>query len=180
MKLVGIDLSLTATGWAVYSDNLASFGVIRDVPSGTHARLDYVRGKVLEQCLEADMVAIEGLAYDAYDTERERAGQQWLVRHSLWKRGTKYFLVSPSTLKKYVCGHGGSKERKITKQMVIDDVFHNWGIETTDDNIADAVGLVHIAMALNFPQPIPPTKAQAEVLKTLRAANRWLPRTVTP
>ena len=51
--------------------------------------------------------------------------------------------MTPSQLKKFVTGKGNSE-----KSMVIKEVYKRFGIDTNDDNTADAVVLGHIGLAL--------------------------------
>jgi hypothetical protein len=48
--------------------------------------------------------------------------------------------VPPTTLKKYISGSG-----KATKDIMIKEIYKNYGIDTNDNNDADAIGLAILA-----------------------------------
>jgi len=89
-----------------------------------------------------------------------------MVRLALRKCGVDYLPVAPSQLKKFGTGTGQCK-----KEVVIKEVFKRFGVDTNDNNEADAIVLVHLGAALcGFWQTT--IKAQDEVLKELLKVHR--------
>jgi Holliday junction resolvasome RuvABC endonuclease subunit len=107
MRVVGLDLSLTATGMACSVGGGMWTDTIRTKTRG-HDRLDYILSNVCEAVRGADLAVIEGLAFDAHDTDRKNAGLNWMVRHALWLKGVPYALIAPATLKQYATGKGSA------------------------------------------------------------------------
>ena len=94
-----------------------------------------------------------------------------LIRQDLYERQMPWKDVSPMTLKKFVCGKGNAE-----KSMMLMRVYQNWDISADDDNQADAVGLAHMAKAMdavrgNLEQNQWP-KYQLEVVKDMLAKGK--------
>jgi len=64
----------------------------------------------------------------------------YLVRVFCLKNSILYKIISPSTLKKFVTGVGNCK-----KEMILLKVYQKWGVEFSDNNLADAFGLAKMA-----------------------------------
>lgn len=169
MRIASFDLSLAATGHAAFNGDV-SWGTIKPPADlGEYARLNHVRGRVLEMSEGAELVVMEALSYGSNDpSAQERAGLAYLVRMSLWKRQTPFLLVAPSSLKKFVTGTGAAK-----KELMMLEVFKRFGHSASDNNQADAIGLAYLGMALTH-QWEPTMDAQRDVLKVVRASNPWL------
>lgn len=176
-RIVSFDLSLAATGWALFGPAPLAAG---EVKWGTiapsifgHPRLEYIRGRVLELCEGADLVVMEELAFSRNDpSAQERSGLAYLIRHSLWKRKTPFALIAPSSLKKFCTGKGNSP-----KEVMMMHVLKRLGHETMDSHQADAVALAYLGMALTH-QWEPTMDAQRDVMKVVRASNPWLQKFV--
>ncbi len=139
MNVLALDLSLASTGYVVMpivAPNAARGGTISVKTVGPQ-RLVFIRDAILgmfdEQIAE---VAIEGLAFGAPDTNFERAGLAWIVKLSLFERGTPYWDVPPATLKKFVTGKGNAKKEDMKLH-----VFKRWGFEHASNDVVDAYGL---------------------------------------
>ena len=66
---------------------------------------------------------------------------QTCLRLTLRAHGVRFVAVSPSTMKKFVLGHG-----KATKAQVIKAIAKRWEFGTKSDHIADAYGLAMIGI----------------------------------
>lgn len=108
MIAIGLDLSLTRTGVAG-----AGWTSSIRVKTRGHERLQAIREAIADYTRHADLVVIEGLAYDGHDRNRQNAGLSWHIRHDLWLRGTPYALVPPSCLKVYAAGNGGAHKEAV-------------------------------------------------------------------
>ena len=165
--IVGLDLSLTATGVAVIRPHEETrkirVSVVRSksVDSADYnATLERLRGllngivKTINfEKEEGDIVVIvmEGPIFPStkmlgmYHT---RAGLWWLAYHFLSKIGL-VVVVEPTKLKSYVTGKGNTPKAEVFATMV-----RNFpDVTIGDDNEADALGLANMAAReLGFPQ----------------------------
>ena len=164
--VIGLDLSLTGTGWATFNGKV-TFGTLsppKNKRTGM-GRISWMLSRifrVIEQHGTPKLVTMEGLAFASRDRNLERAGLAFLVRYKLWKRGVPYVLVAPTSLKKFTSGSG-----KAEKSGMMLQVFKRWQIEPANDNEADAISLVQVARQLEG-LSTPETKAQQQVLNTIR------------
>jgi len=166
MNVLGIDLSLNGTGLAMLSideapptlprlpaypskaQELAGIlyqGVcISPVPAGVLQRWEAITAMVLAWAQHAHTVVIEGYSFGSnlqFATAiRELGG---IVRYQLRKIGHTPVEVAPTSLKKFATGKGFAE-----KGQVIAAVAHRFGLELTDDNMADAFVLAKIGEAL--------------------------------
>jgi crossover junction endodeoxyribonuclease RuvC len=172
--VVGIDLSLTATGIALFRGiDPTCHPATLSAPKGMSGmeRLDYLTNTVRSSCEFASIVVFEGLSYGSNDpSAQERAGLSFILRRELWLAGINFILVPPTTLKKFVTGKGNAE-----KNLVLREVYKRWGVDAANDNEADAVGLLYVGLALTG-QWEPTTDAQREVLETLRNPKVKAPR----
>ncbi len=90
-----------------------------------------------------------------------------ILRYSIWKNQIPFVLVSPTSLKKFICGRGASPKEPIGKEIVIRDLYARFGHSVDDNNAADAVGLAYIGAALKGIWT-PQNEAQRDVLKKLK------------
>lgn len=138
-RVVGLDLSLTATGIA-HPDgttNTINPGDLRDEP-----RLDDIVSHVLDAATATDLVALEGLSHGAKGSSRDQlAGLHWLVRYHLWEEQRAYLVVPPSTVKTYATGKGNA-----TKPDMRMALYQRAGIDQPDDNQVDAWWLRALAL----------------------------------
>ncbi len=172
MKLVSLDLSLSATGWAIVTTgpNSVAWGtMVMPKPKDEMVRLAEIRDRVFTMCEDAELILMEGLSFGSNDPgAQERTGLAYLIRMALWGRGLRYVLVAPSTLKKWSTGKGSAP-----KELVIKEVYKRWGHDVADNNQADAVGLLYLGMAI-VGEFQPTIDAQRQVIATVLTANPWL------
>lgn len=141
MKVVGLDLSLTATG---VSDGITYADVLEPKRMG-HARLCWLTDAIKEYCEGVDVAAIEGPSYNSKGGQsHERAGLWWMVAHHLAINGIPYLVMPPTSLKKYATGTGGA-----SKDQVLATVVRRYPhLPVDNNNAADAVVLADVAFAL--------------------------------
>lgn len=141
LRVRGLDLSLTATGICGITRGRVWTETIPTPSTRTagHPRLETIRQAIQCYTANADLVVIEGLAFDAHDTERANAGLSWIIRHDLHRRGIAYALVPPSSLKKYATGNGGKDTDK--KVMLAAARAAMPDVDVADHNAADALWL---------------------------------------
>jgi crossover junction endodeoxyribonuclease RuvC len=156
LRIVALDLSLTATGIAVTHDQVGEPRLScrtvtpRKYPTPNvidHQRLHATFGAIAAAVnCKPDLVVIEWLPQFAGHggTALRLAELHGAVKHWLWAHGHPYVDVKPQHLKTYAAGYGNA-----TKQAVREAVTARYGrllhIHTEDE--ADAVTL--LAMALD-------------------------------
>jgi len=156
LRVVALDLSLTATGIATTHDSageprLACRTVTpRKYPSATqidHRRLketiDAVTGAV--RC-RPDLVVVEWLPqFDGKgDTSLRLAELHGAIKHWLWSHDVLYVDVLPPHLKQYATGSGNAKKRDVREAVT---ARYGRLLHIGTDDEADAVTL--LAMALD-------------------------------
>lgn len=177
MISVGLDLSLTHTGYAIVKDDgtvLAS-GVIKSKPSGdTHLAETQRIVRIAEEAVqkiddfleegEEVLVSIEGLAFMAKGTSLvQLAGLNYLIRILLAEFGWRFIIVMPSTLKKFITGSG-----KGDKDMIMMALYRDYGHESLDNNEGDAYGLSVCGLAVLGKSLKKLTTPQQEVITLLK------------
>lgn len=178
MISVGLDLSLTKTGYAVVNNEgiVLSSGIIKSKPGGDHPIDETQRiVKIAEEVMQTidrvlpktnpSIVCIEGLAFSARNTSSlvQLAGLNYLVRALLNQFKWNFIIVCPTTLKKFITGSG--KGDKDQMQMA---VYKNYGHESLDNNECDAYALSVCGLALLGKPLKKMIKPQEEVIQLLK------------
>ena len=168
--ILSFDLSLTSTGWCVAADGaVREYGLIE----GKHdevKRLIYNRNRVCDKIdtTKPDLVVFEDLAWSKNEAyAKEIAGMAYMIRAELVSDGTPYIVVAANSLKKFACGSGGSKKTPVKKEHVLKFCATRFGHDVDSNDIADAIILAYIGMALRGEWSAT-IAAQGEVLETLR------------
>lgn len=138
MRIVGLDLSLTATGIATDTHT------IRVAPTRLKlagpARLAWLRDTIAEHVTNADLAIIEGYAYGTKH-QREALGELGgVIRVMLWDHQIAHTTIPPATLKQYATGHGNAQ-----KQTMVLAAQRHLGYTGNDHNCADALWLAAAA-----------------------------------
>ena len=146
MRIVALDLSLTATGVA-HAD--------RDQPpatrlveteakqfNGTTARIAWVRDTIVNLTSDADLVVIEEpVAYGMKSMSAvDVAGLNWVVRMALHDLGIRFVDVNNSTAKTYSTGSGRAKKHDILAAAI-----RRLGYGGSSSDEADALWLLEMA-----------------------------------
>ncbi|MFI6903059.1 hypothetical protein ACIBKY_17485 [Nonomuraea sp. NPDC050394] len=149
--VVGLDLSLTATGLADTPGTRTIKPGIRTIKAGDLRGCDrfaYIASEIFGDGMAqtADLVVIEGPAYSRAlgSGHHEAAGLWWHIVYRLTALDVPYAVVPPTTLKKYATGRGGA-----TKPDMRMALFQRAGLDLRDDNQVDAwwlraAGLDHL------------------------------------
>lgn len=143
MNILGLDLSLAATGLAGdgWTETLKPPARLRGVE-----RLDWIRSTIADRYLTGvTLAAVEGPSYGSQGAGRqsghhERAGLWWLVVRTLWRRGIPYAVVTPAGRARYATGRGNAG-----KDDVMREVARRFPWFTGDNNAADALVLAAMA-----------------------------------
>lgn len=145
MNILGLDLSLTATGLATVDHGILTAAWTF---KGSSSGLNRLRGIVAEvyaqaRDTKADLVVLEGPAYGAQAGQQghhERAGLWWLVYDRLDRNGYPVVVVPPKSLKKYAAGKGNA-----SKEDVLVAAVRRLPEFDGDNNAADAAWLAVMA-----------------------------------
>lgn len=119
MRIIGLDLSLTATGVAMIDDGVVTVSTIRSAGKAA-ASLEERAGRIARLASQAsaaaasplttaDLVVIEQPAFSrTTGHHHDRSGLWWLVVQRCLSEGAIVAEVTPSGLKKYACGKGNA------------------------------------------------------------------------
>jgi crossover junction endodeoxyribonuclease RuvC len=160
--IIGLDLSLTATGCSTWKNGEVRWGTISSKQSDMR-RLHELECLIAAFCSHSpNLVVLEDLALASRTGKAmERAGLAYIVRLELWRRDIPFLVVPPMSLKKFTSGSGASK-----KEKMLLEVYKRWGHDCGDDNQADAVALAYVGAAY-MNEWTPTMAAQREVLRKL-------------
>lgn len=141
LRLLALDLSLTASGYAtvVTGESPAALGTITPKSRGEE-RLQSIRNRVLELARGADVVLVEGYAFGRANQAHQMGELGGVVRLALYEAGLPFVEVPPSLLKSYATGRGNAGKADVLVAAV-----KRLGYEGANDNEADAFWLLHMA-----------------------------------
>lgn len=164
--VVGIDLSLTATGLAEYNLDTGLFQCETFGTKGKRSDTYAMRGDRISGMAEhivnwatagerdPSLVVVEGPSYGSQNgSQHDRSGLWWLVVSELLARDIPVLVVPPRTRAKYATGNGNSG-----KDVVLAHVIEQYGdfmdeCRIANDNEADAVAMAAMgARYLGEPQ----------------------------
>ncbi len=140
--ILGLDLSLTATGLAVWqNDALQCYTLKTPSKLKGDARLDWLDTEIGTLAKRTPrLVVIEGASFHSRSASADEiAGLHRLVRLGLFRLGIPYIIAAPIQLKKFATG-----STKADKSTIVREVWRRWDVEAADDNQADAATLVQI------------------------------------
>lgn len=133
MKLLGLDLSITATGITHTVEDAACTHVIKTREKEKDGRLAQIRAAIREFGPGAELALIE--APTARSATSIISGMvHGVVRLELIELGVPYATVMPASLKKYATGRGGADKAL----MRLEAYKRADGIEFEDDNACDS------------------------------------------
>lgn len=161
---VGLDLSLTSTGWAaIRRGRMIGFAV--SPPAGiVGAERLYFFEKELVGLLaryEPHMVAVEGYSFGSRNG-REQAGELGgIARLVLHKAKVPWFTVPPQSLKAFATGKGTAEKSAVGKEL-----FKRWGVDLPGNDATDAGGLALIAFS-RLHSGLTLTQAQKDTLQKI-------------
>jgi len=173
-KVIGLDLSLCKTGWAILEGKtILDIGIIKSAPDGDRPIEEYWRldnivfeiGKIVDK-YSPKIAVIENLAFLAKGTSlTQLAGLSYFVRKLLIGENIPFYLVAPTTLKRFATGSG-----KGEKDHMLLNAYKEFGIEGIDNNEADAAFLALLgSMIIGTTKP--EFKYQEETLELIKKQN---------
>jgi len=173
MNFLGLDLSLTATGFYLIQDGKEAISKeIKTKPSDfphTIARADYIANEILKSIKD---VKIDMIAMEDYFSGRQPGSVIQLailgtmVRVRLLDNGYSFLTLAPTQIKKFETGSGIAP-----KDTMIKAVFQHHQFDTNSNNIADACAIAHVGRAVYFYTKLGYkdwTKYQIEVLNKIK------------
>ena len=144
--VIGLDLSLTSTGFAVWRSGRTTHRTIHPRYRGL-LRIDDLAVTVLDACTEAQaaLVVIEGLnIHSPSSSVAESCGAWYTVALGIVGAGMPLVAVAPMTLKKCICGTGAAK-----KEHMMMRISMRYGVQASNSDEADAIGLAHFGAMLS-------------------------------
>jgi len=170
---IGLDMSLTATGFCMKADDIITVETIKTNPKTAPndlARLRYIADKVMSRIpKDVDMICMEDFFVPRNPAQINSAIRLAMLaavmRMSLYEAGYPFFIVAASQIKKFATGKGSG----IQKSIVVREVYKRWGVEAKDDNQADACAMAHLADAMLVDVPPDRPQFQRDVLKKIYA-----------
>lgn len=160
--VVGVDLSLTATGLARADGTTC---VIRPKTRGL-VRVAQISAVVLDTVDHGDLVVIEGYSYNSRGSSIvDLAELGGVVRYLLNAGHDSYLDIPPATLKRYSTGRGNAD-----KAMVLKAAWQRLGYDGTDHNEADALWLRAIGLDLTDSSEVTMPVVNRAALDSLRVA----------
>lgn len=174
-KILGIDQSLSDTGICILTEKDHKLLSIKSNPDksefGDLYRCRYIRDEIDKILKENkfDLIVLEGFSYGSKGRKLFTiAALGFFIRDVLATGDNKILIPTPGQLKKFVAGKGIG----IEKAVMMMKVLSNWGVEISNNNLADAFGLAKLGEAFlleNYKY-----KYQEDVVKELRKKNGGL------
>lgn len=169
MKVLGLDLSLTSSGYILLENNrvFANY-LIKSKPLGKTPKDELIRlMRIRDQIIltsDIDLIVIEGIAFGIQKTTSlsQLSALNYMVRERCHLNKIPFVVVAPTTLKKFVCEKGNAK-----KEQMILSVYKRWKFSSENSDICDAYGLAKIGTTL-LAKDKKITKRQEEVVKLLK------------
>lgn len=148
MKYIGLDLSITGTGYSVITDKgvrIAS-GSLKTKPG----ELDVIRfARIAESLFEAtrpepdDLILIEDYAFSAKGQITRLAELCGVIKDRIYfQKGCSFLIAAPQHLKMFCTGKGNAK-----KELMMKEAFKKWGLDSLDNNEVDAFVLSKLLYA---------------------------------
>ena len=157
VKVVGLDLSITATGLAKRD---GSTFTIKPGSTGDQ-RLVEIRNCVGLAVGGCDLVVIEDVVVRS--SAAAVVGMvHGAVRYALLDWNIPYVTVPPATLKKFATGRGNAGKPEMAVAL-----FKRFGLELTDDNQVDALWLRAAGHELLGEPLVPLPSSQVDALKAV-------------
>jgi len=164
MRVIGLDLSLTHTGYVIRDNDKYLSGTIKPKSKGIkRLYFHYKEIKKLLQYGRPDFVIIEGYAYSPHQGRSFSIGELGgIIKFMFYCNDISYLVVAPTTLKKFATGKGNAPKSEIAKE-----VWKRWSKEFKTEHEVDAFVLCKIGESI-INKSIKLTNPQKEVVETIR------------
>lgn len=137
--VVGLDLSLTSTGFAVATAVMRNAEAIKRPQHKGVARLRSLRDAIVHRVdgIKPELVVIEGYSFGSRASHAHSLGELGgVVRVALTELGVRWVDLPPSTLKKYATGKGNAD-----KGLMLAEAVRRLGYAGSSNDEADALWL---------------------------------------
>lgn len=189
--VIGLDLSLTSTGIAQWSDRKLHIGNVKtkgkkdDTWGQRRNRLYGIFNEIcdwvdLDGVADPDLVVVEGPSYGSqFGSPHDRSGLWWMVVDMLMGVDIPVAVVQPKTRAKYGSGKGGS-QKDVVFAHAIERYTDILGERIPNDDVADAIILCAMGarqLGVPFDNPLPEENLEAMdgvVWPDARSASRLL------
>ena len=166
MNVAAFDLSLTETGYAIWSYDGLLCGTLvppKEAKRGM-PRLQWIRQAVFARAWGKDIVLIEGYSYGSKGRAVINIGELGgVVRLMLYERQLTYLEVPPTVVKKLATGKGNA-----SKDLVLVEAVKRLGYAGANNNEADALWLLQLAQQhYELPHRVSLPQTHLEALKTI-------------
>lgn len=111
MKLLGLDISLTSTGYSINEKT----GIISTKTKGPE-RLSIVSKNVLQLCVDEkiECVILEGYSFASRNSQAHSIGELGgCIRMALWESNIPYIEVPPTSRAKFATGKGNAGKTEV-------------------------------------------------------------------
>ena len=153
-NVIGLDISLTCTGWCYLAEDDYTTGTIKTTPKDgiIQERVKIILKSLqsvlntVKKCQEIDLIAIEGYSFGVGKNASrafDLAEVSGAVKLYLYKMGIPYVLIPPNTLKKFLTGSGRAKKNEMLKAA-----YKRFDVDVKTDDEADAFGLAMMGACL--------------------------------
>lgn len=145
MTIIGLDLSLTASGFIkLVKGKILEQKLIKSKPVGDKPtdELKRILGIVKEISVKgSDLVVVEGIAFGIRKTTSlaQLSALNYFVRNKCYENKIPFVIVAPTTLKRFCTGKGNCP-----KDLIMLEVYKRWEESFSDNNLADSYVLVKI------------------------------------
>ncbi len=151
MNVLGLDVSLTSTGFAYRNDDGVHTGIITPKAHSGIPRLVFIRRTIegiINRCGTTHVV-IEGYSMGKFQMQRAHSTGEigGVVKVMCWEKWIPVLIVSPKGLKKFATGNGNS-----TKPQVQGHIMTRWKHRVEQEDEADAFVLLHAGEAYFNPR----------------------------
>jgi len=141
---IGIDPSLTGTGIIVLDErgNIIQSKLFNTKSTEEiEARFISIWKEIQKYTQKDSIINIEGVSFNSKGNTLIQLGAlHYYIRIMMKKESLNFKVIEPKVLKKFITGSGNAK-----KNLMLLQVYKKFGIEFSDDNLADAYSLARMA-----------------------------------
>lgn len=165
MKVVALDLSLSATGVAeTIAGTTPFYRTLRTPKLRGVERLRWVRSEVLLHVTDADLVVLEGYAFGRPNQAHYIGELGGVIKCALDDAGVEWIALPPAVVKKIATGKGNA-----SKDLVLVEAVKRLGYAGADNNQADALWLLQAALhAYDLPGAVSLPKSHLAALEKIQ------------
>lgn len=154
MSVLGLDPSLTSTGYAYSADNQYIAGKIDGTKLFGPRRIQYIRQTIetIVEQLAPTLVAYEGYALGGRPNGKmwERAELGGVLKSMLYSRNIPLLLIPPKSLKLFAAGKGNAEKEDVAEAMA---PIYGQRFRSFDE--ADAFALMRMGQAFQDRRLLP-------------------------